>query len=294
MTTLREVFSRKRLLVSDGAWGTLLMERGLQPGECPELWNVGRPDDVKAIAAAYVDAGSDIIGSNTFGGNRFMLAQHELADQVAELNRAGARLSRTAAGTAALVAASIGPTGKFLMTGEVSEEAMHEAFLEQAHALREGGADCCTVETMAAADEAAIAVRAICETGMEAISTFTYNRMPDGSYRTMMGTTPAEAARAVVEAGASVVGANCGQGPDNMVGIVRELRAALPDTPILVQPNAGMPVEEAGRLRYLETPEAMAAFVGALIEAGATIIGGCCGTTPGHIRAIKAAVDAAR
>jgi 5-methyltetrahydrofolate--homocysteine methyltransferase len=294
MSTLRDALSRKSLLVSDGAWGTMLMQRGLRPGECPELWNVGRPGDVKAVAAAYVDAGADIIGANTFGANRLILAQHELADRVVELNRAGARLSKEAAGRSVLVSASMGPTGKFLMTGEVSEEEMYAAFLEQAQALREGSADCCTIETMADPDEAALAIKAVCEAGLEAISTFTYNRMPDGSYRTMMGTSPTEAGRAAADAGASAVGTNCGQGPETMVGIVRELRAALPDVPILVQPNAGMPVEQNGKLTYLETPEAMAALVGALIEAGATIIGGCCGTTPAHIRAIKSAVDTAR
>lgn len=289
MNTILDDLKVRGTLISDGGWGTLLMVAGLKPGECPERWNIDHPDVVRGIAERYVAAGSEIITTNSFGGSRIKLAAYGLEGQAVELNRAAARLSREAAGDTVHVAASIGPTGKILMMGDISEDELYDVFREQAVALEEGGADACCIETMSAIDEAVIATRAAREnTGLEIICSFTYQGNAGGVYRTMMGASPAEMAAALLEAGADILGTNCSQGSEQMVGIVRAIREAAPDTPVLVHPNAGMPVLTDAGETYPETPEYMAGCVPALLDAGASIIGGCCGTSPDHIRAIRA------
>jgi len=287
MNSIRGDLQRKRVLISDGAWGTFLVSKGLQPGECAELWNVQHPEAVADIARSYLEAGSDLISTNTFGGTRFKLAHYGLADRVAEINEAAAAITRKTVGPDKHVFASIGPTGKILMMGDVSEEEIYDAFKEQAIALERGGADAACVETMLAIDEAALAVRAVKEnTKLEVLCTFTFDRIADGSYRTMMGVSPSDAAKAALEAGADIIGTNCGQGPAGMVDIVKEMRTTAPDTPIIVQANAGLPVRVGDVDTFPETPDMMAQRVPDLIAAGAAIIGGCCGTTPDHVRAI--------
>lgn len=284
-----------RVLVSDGAWGTFLQKKGLKPGECPELWCLERLAEVLDVARSYIGAGADMIESNSFGGTRYKLEHFDLAGRVAEINEAAARISREAAGPAKWVIASIGPTGKMLVTGEVTEEDLYAAFKEQAVALAKGGADALCIETMSAADEAAAAIRAAREnTQCEVICTFTFQRGAKGRYRTMMGLSPAKAAEAAVQAGAQIIGPNCGNGIEQMVEIVKEMRAAAPTTPILVHANAGLPKTVEGVDVFPESPAEMGAQVQAVVAAGANIVGGCCGTTPAHIQAIRKAVDQLR
>ena len=286
--------SKKTLLVSDGAWGTMLQTAGLPSGVAPELWNVDEPAKVTAVAKAYFDAGSDMVLTNTFGGSRAKLEKVGLGDQVARLNAAGARNS-LAAKDEALVAGSVGPTGEFLEPlGLMTEQQMEAIFAEQIGAMVEAGLRAVCVETMTAPEEAACAVRAAktIDADVDVISTFTFDPTPHG-YKTMMGTSPADAVAMVIEAGADIVGANCGTGMDAMVEIAAALRAAT-DKPILIHANAGMPELVEGETVFKQGPDEMASHVEALIGAGANIIGGCCGTTPDHIAAIRAKVDAAR
>lgn len=289
--TIVEAVKSGRILISDGAWGTFLQQKGMKPGECPELWCVSHPADVLDIARSYVEAGADMIESDSFGGTRCKLEHFGLADRTAELNQAAAAISRKAAGPDKWVIASVGPTGLMTVMGDVTEEDLYNYFKEQVVALEAGGADAICIETMSALDEAAAAVRATRDhTACEVICTFTFERTIQGEYRTMMGVSPTDAARSALEAGAHVIGTNCGNGMERMVDIVREMREAAPFTPILVHANAGLPKSVNGVDVFPETPVDMAGRVPGLVAAGANIIGGCCGTTPAHIAAMKQAV----
>ena len=281
-----------KVLISDGAWGTFLQNKGLKPGDCPELWCVDRPDDVLDIARSYIEAGADMIETNSFGGSRFKLEHYGLADRTTELNESAARISRQAAGDGKWVIASIGPTGKMLLMGDVTEDELYDGFKEQAVALAKGGADAICIETMSALDEASLAVRAAREnTECEVICTFTFERTVKGEYRTMMGVSPIDAVKTALEAGAHIIGTNCGNGFEGMIDIVKEMRDVETGKPILVHANAGLPNNVNGVDIFPETPAQMAALVPDLIKARTNIIGGCCGTTPEHIRALRKAVD---
>ncbi|MDR3651682.1 MAG: homocysteine S-methyltransferase family protein [Paludibacter sp.] len=283
-STLLQLISEGRTLVSDGAWGTFLQAKGLQVGECPELWNINHPEAVLDIAQGYIDAGADTIETNSFGGNRFKLEGFGLENQVYEINRKAAEISRQAAGDDKYVLGSIGPTGKMLIMGDITEEELYDAFKEQAIALYEGGADALVIETMTAIDEATIAVRAAREnTPCEVICTMTFDHLVTGEYRTMMGVSPTEMVTELKTAGAHIVGANCSNGIEGMISITEEIRLVDKDIPVLIHANAGLPILQGVCTVFPESPEIMASFAPRLAKAGANIIGGCCGTTPEHI-----------
>jgi 5-methyltetrahydrofolate--homocysteine methyltransferase len=241
------------------------------------------------IALRYIEAGSDMIETNSFGGSTFKLEKYGLAGRVRELNKAAAEISREAAGPDKLVLGSVGPTGKMIITGEVATEALYEAFREQVRALEEGGVDVIVVETMTDLDEAVEAVKAAREnTRLEVICTMTFDRLITGEYRTMMGISPSDMVQSLLEAGATILGTNCGNGMAGMIPVVEEIRRCNPDVPVLVHANAGIPLYRDGKTIFPEGPEEMAASAIKLAEAGANIIGGCCGTTPEHIRMLSA------
>jgi len=282
---------KKRVLLSDGAWGTFLQAKGLAPGECPELWNITHRNEVLDIAKNYICAGSDIIETNSFGATIFKLSQYGLADRVEDINVAASEISREAAGNDKYVAGSIGPTGKMILMGDVTAEELYNGFAQQAKALEKGGADIIIIETMTALDEAAFAVSAARKnTKCTVILTMTFSKTPRGEYRTMMGASPEELVNVAKAEGAHIVGSNCGNGIADMIGIVKEIRACDPEIPIMIQANAGVPELIDGKTVFRESPQHMASYVTELVEAGVNIIGGCCGTTPEHIEAIGGAI----
>lgn len=286
-TKLTERLRNGEIIISDGALGTMLQAAGIEPGVCPETWNIDFPDRIEAIARAYADAGSEAVETNTFGANRFKLSHYGLQDRVVEFNRKAVEITRRAIGPGRIVLGSVGPTGILLMMGEVSEEQLYEAFKEQCVALAEAGADIICIETMTALDEATLAIKAAKEnTSLEVIATMTFDKTIQGDFRTMMGVSPAEMTLALKAAGADIIGTNCGNGMENMIPIVEEIRRTDPEIPILVHANAGKPHYLDGRNIFDETPEITASYIPSLIRAGATCIGGCCGTTPEHIRKI--------
>jgi len=289
---ITEALKNGRTLVADGAWGTALQAKGMKGGECPELWNAEHPEKVLEIARSYINAGSNLIETNTFGGNRYKLEYYGLGDQIFELNKTGAEISRKAAGDDNWVMASIGPTGKMTVMGDVTEKDFYRVFKEQSVALAAGGADAIIVETMSAIDEAVAAIKAAKEnTALEVICTFTFEPTVQGEYRTMMGVTPAEASIAAVNAGADIVGANCGKGYEGMTQIIEEIKSVLPEIPVIIQANAGLPELIDGVSVFPATPEEMAGENNLWIKAGVNIIGGCCGTTDRHIHAIRKALE---
>ncbi len=277
-------------MLTDGAWGTQLQERGLQAGECPDAWNLLYPERVEQVARAYVEAGSQVILTNTFRANRLALERYGLAERTADINRAGVEISRRAAAGKALVFASIGPSGRMLVAGETTEDELMATFREQARALAEAGADAIVVETMADLTEARLAVTAALETGLPVVASMVFDSGRNKD-RTMMGVTPEQAARELSAVGAHVIGANCGQGIAGYVEICRRLHAAT-DRPIWIKPNAGLPEMVEGKAVYRVTPAEFASYVPALLEAGASFVGGCCGTTPDFIRAIASTLRA--
>jgi methionine synthase I (cobalamin-dependent) len=284
MHKLIERLISKTPVITDGAWGTQMQARGLEIGRCPDSWNLEHPERVEEVARAYVEAGSQIILTNTFGANRLTLAGHGLADKVAEVNRAGVQISKRAAGNRAFVFASVGQTGKMIMTGEVTEDELTAAFEEQTKAITEGGADGIVVETMADLEEAKLAVAAAKRTGLAVVASMVFDSGADHD-RTMMGIGPEQVAQELTAAGADVVGANCGNGIEGYVPICKRLHAATP-LPIWVKANAGMPELVGGRTVFKTKPQEFARHAPALVEAGASFIGGCCGTTPDFIKAV--------
>ncbi|HEX9048206.1 MAG TPA: homocysteine S-methyltransferase family protein [Verrucomicrobiae bacterium] len=280
-----------RALVCDGAMGTQLLARGLTSSECGMLWNLQRATDVAAVHQAYRHAGCDLVTTNSFGGSRFGLERHGLAQRVAELNRAAAQAARQAAGETGWVLGDVGPFGDFLEpAGEVSADDLRAAFRDQIAALLDGGADAVLVETMSDPAEAVVGLEAAkdCDPKVPVIVTYAFQKAGQ-EFRTMMGATAAEAMQRAIAAGADIVGANCGTGLslEDYVELAKQLVAAAGKVPVIVQPNGGSPRTEDGKTVYDATPEQMAAIAARLLAAGARIIGGCCGTTPAHLAAMS-------
>lgn len=287
MNKISELVNTGKLLTSDGAWGTYLFKKGLLSGSCPEEWNLTHYNNVFDIAKSYVDAGAEIISTNSFGSNLFKLSQYNLQDKLTEICRTAAEISRKAAGAKKYVMASLGPTGKFLIMGDVTREELHDSFKRQAIAFEKGGADAVCIETFYALDEAEEVITAVKEnTSLEVICTFTFDKS-DYGFKTLMGITPQQMTESLILCGADIIGANCGSGFEDMIEIVKKIREVSERIPIIVQANAGIPAIENEQLIYSETPDKIKEIVPKLIDAGANIIGGCCGTTPEHIKVIS-------
>jgi 5-methyltetrahydrofolate--homocysteine methyltransferase len=275
---------RGTITVTDGAWGTEFQRLGATLGACTDEWNLTKPDLVRHVAESYVRAGSRVILTNTFRANPLSLAQYGLQDRFEAINRAGVKISRQAAGNSALVFASIGPSGKMLLTTEVRAEQLREVFSRQAHALAAEGPDAILIETMTDLAEARIAAVAALETQLPVIVSLVFD---SGRHRdrTIMGTTPEQAAIALTSDGVQAIGANCGLGIRDFIPVCKRLAAASP-LPIWIKPNAGLPEMIGGVAQYNSSPAVFAASAQELREAGATFLGGCCGTTPEFIRAL--------
>ncbi len=287
-TTWEALLGSGSVVIADGGMGTMLIARGLQRGTAPELWNVERPDDVRAIHRAYIEAGAQIILTNSFGGNRLRLELHGISGRVGELNRAAAHLARAEADAApgpVLVAGSMGPTGQMLAPmGTLLYDEAVAAFAEQAEALVEGGVDVLWIETMSDLEEVRAAVEGcrLAAPAVPVVSTMTF----DTRGRTMMGVTPERAADEIGALGVVALGANCGKGPDELEAAIARMSNAAPIVPLIAKANAGAPRLEGDRAVYDATPEDMAHYARRVHDLGARIIGACCGSTPEHIRAI--------
>ena len=294
----RDLLERLRggdTLVFDGGYGTMLFAAGLLNGACPELWNDTHADVVASIHKGYFDAGSDIVETNTFGGTRLKLDEYRIGDRTRELNVKGARLARSVAPAGGWVAGSIGPTSRlpldYALDNGVTDEEYEATFREQAEALAEGGVDLFAVETMMFPQEAVAAIgacKAVADLPVMATMFFQYEELHERD-RTMWGESPAEVARNLVAAGADIVGMNCGRGPDRAIVIIREMRAATA-APLVAYPNAGLPLTTGDRVTYELGPVEMARDSPGLLDAGANVVGACCGSNPEHIRLIAEVV----
>jgi methionine synthase I (cobalamin-dependent) len=288
---VQQLISSQKVVLLDGAMGTMLMAAGLESGEAPELWNVLHPEVVRNIHREYIQAGSDLILTNTFGGNRVRLKLHDLDGRTTELNRAGAELARSAADQAdrsIVVGGSIGPTGELLEpVGTLEYGQARQVFAEQAQALMDGGVEVLWIETMSDLNEVKAAIegcRQISELPVAATMTF------DSHGHTMMGVTPEAAINILGELELMVVGANCGNGPAEIEAVIEKMRRINPDAILVAKANAGIPKWEGDELIYDGTPEVMADYAVKVHKLGAKFIGGCCGSTPAHISAMASAL----
>ena len=295
MTTdrLTPLLAQRPWLLADGAMGSNLFERGLTSGDAPELWNTAHPQRIRELQRSFVEAGADIILTNSFGGNRHRLKLHKAEDRVAQLNEAAAGLARAEADNAdriVLVAGSMGPTGEILEPlGPLSAREAQESFAEQAAALARGGADILWIETMSSAEETEAAIEGARQTGLPIVTTLSF----DTNGRTMMGITPAELASLSQKHHLAACGSNCGVGAAELVASIVNLAAAADPSAILVaKANCGIPQYVDGEIRFNGTPALMAEYARLALDAGARIIGGCCGTTPEHLRAMRRTLEA--
>jgi methionine synthase I (cobalamin-dependent) len=290
---LETLLGQGRPLLADGATGTNLFAMGLSSGDNPELWNVDHPDRILTLHQSFVDAGADIILTNSFGGNRRRLMLHQLEDRTGELNRIAAEIARTAAGRAGrpvVVAGSVGPTGDLLAPlGPITESEAFEVFIEQIEGLKEGGADVIWIETMSAPDEIRAAARAAGAVGMP----YTVTASFDTAGKTMMGVAPAALAALTAEFDPKPLafGANCGVGASDLVVSILAMTQAQPAAVVIAKANAGIPQWHGAHIHYSGTPELMAVYAGLAVDAGARIVGGCCGSTPAHLAAMRRTLD---
>ena len=286
-----------RVLLGDGAMGTQLQDAGLESGQCGEAWNLDHPDRVLRIQRTYAAAGSDILLTNTFGASRIMLNRHGEGDRAADINRASVAIAREALGGRGYVLGDIGPFGGLMEPlGDVPRADVERAFREQARALMAGGADGIIIETQTAFEEAGLAIDAALEAGAPlVVASFAFDRMLDeDDVRTMRGISPETAAEFMAESGCHVAGLNCGKGVGMRMAaeIVRRYGATC-ELPVMAQPNAGAPVLEDMKVVYRQTPAEMGADLPVLLAAGPRIVGGCCGSTPAHIRRFREILDGA-
>ncbi len=292
---MRDVLDRigsGEILVCDGATGTMLMMEGLAAGECPEKMNLDRRRAVEKIVRLYLDAGSDIVQTNTFGGSPLKLAQYTLEGRTEEINRTGVDIVRRVAGSKAYVSASVGPSGRLLKPfGDTDPEEIFQSFQQQIGALAGAGIDMINIETMTDLTEATLAIKAAksVSRSIPVAASMTFDLTSRGFF-TIMGIGIEEAAAGMAEAGADIIGSNCGNGIENMVEIAKEFKRHT-SLPIIIQSNAGIPVIKGGEITYPETPEFMAEGCRRLLEIGVSVVGGCCGTTPDHIAAFRKVVD---
>ena len=288
MSTILKIISSGLILVSDGAMGTELQRRGMKPGSCPEEMNVTNPEIVRAIHKDYYDAGADLVETNSFGGTGICLSSHKLESRVKELNRAAAENAKAVCPAGKYVAGSVGPTGQILEPfGDLKLQNAYNAFAEQVQALADGGVDLFIIETMMSIEEAENAVRAAKEnSNLPVAATMTF----ESGLRTMWGVDVDTAVKRLTDAGADIIGSNCGRGFNEMIEVVKAMKA-LTDLPILAQANAGLPEIIDGKNIYKETPEIISPKVERLLSSGVNIIGGCCGTNPAHINRIRKIVD---
>lgn len=280
-------------IVADGAMGTMLMANGLEFGDPPELWNLEHPEIIRRVQRAYLAAGAQVLLTNTFGGNRLRLELHGRQDRVDQLNRTAAVLARVevdAGDHPAIVAGDLGPTGQIMASigGTLTPEIAREVFAEQARALAAGGADVMWVETMSDVDEAVAAILGAKDAAPDkpVIATMSF----DTRGHTMMGVSPERAAAALLDAGAVAIGGNCGNGPEELVPVIERMRRAYPDAVLVAKGNVGMPQLVGMAVEYETTPATMAAFARRFRDAGANVIGACCGSTPPHLEAMADAI----
>jgi 5-methyltetrahydrofolate--homocysteine methyltransferase len=283
---------RGEVVVGDGALGTLLIQRGLKHGEPPEVYNLTRPHILEEIASLYLNAGAEIATTNTFGASPLRLKQFSLEKEMEEINRSAVQAVRRAVGDRAYVSASIGPSALILKPlGDADPEEAFSSFQRQARALLDAGPDMICIETMTDPVEASLAIKAVrsLDSSIPVMATVTFGETSKGFF-TYLGASVKDAVSALEKAGADIIGSNCGEGIEKMIGIAREFRE-LSRFPIAIQSNAGKPVESETGLLYPETPDFVAGKAVELLKMGVQIIGGCCGTRPDHIRAIRKMVD---
>ena len=291
MTSLSTLLNEKGCVLADGALGTNLFAKGLETGDAPELWNCDQPDKISELLHEFIEAGADILLTNSFGANRFRLALHQADNRVAELNAAAVRLAKKAAATSdrtILVAGDIGPTGElFAPLGALTKDDAVAAFTEQATALAEAGADLLWIETMSSLEEVEAAIIAAKSTGLPVVTTMTF----DTAGRTMMGITPADFVAHTATLEVDAVGANCGIGPAELLDSILLMAETETSQILIAKGNCGIPSYVEGEIHYHGTPELMADYALCARAAGARIIGGCCGTTPAHLAAMREALD---